>query len=60
MLHRPIEVAGVKRTSNEWVVGTKNPAHGRVFSFRGSGGSLCTLARSPEPLAVLDVPLIAA
>ncbi len=29
---------GVKRTSNEWMAGTKNPAHGRVFSFPGSGG----------------------
>ena len=28
------------------------------FHF-GSGGSLCTLATSPEALAVLDVPLIA-
>ena len=26
----------------------------------GSGGSLRTLARSPEPIAVLEVPLIAA
>jgi hypothetical protein len=26
----------------------------------GSGGALCTLARSPKPLVVLDVPLIAA
>jgi hypothetical protein len=26
----------------------------------GSGGSLCTLARSPEPFAVLDIPLLAA
>ena len=32
---------------------------GRRFLF-GSGGALCTLARSPEPLAVLEVPLIAA
>jgi len=28
----------VKRTSNEWMAGTKNPAHGRVFSLPGSGG----------------------
>ena len=28
--------------------------------FYGSGGSLCTLARSPEALAMLDIPLIAA
>ncbi len=26
----------------------------------GSGGSLCMLATSPEPLAVLQVPLLAA
>jgi hypothetical protein len=30
-----------------------------IFRF-GSGGSLCTLARSPEPLAIMEVPLIAA
>ncbi len=28
--------------------------------FVGSGGALCTLARSPEPVAVLMVPLIPA
>ncbi len=26
----------------------------------GSGGTLCTLARSPEPVAVLEIPLLAA
>ncbi len=28
--------------------------------FSGSGGALCTLATSPTPVAVLEVPLIAA
>ena len=30
-----------KRTSSGWMEDTKNPAHGRVFSFSGSGGVLC-------------------
>jgi len=32
---------------------------GAGFLF-GSGGALCTLATAPQPLAVLEVPLIAA
>jgi len=35
-------------------------AVGASVELTGSGGSLRPLARSPEPLAVLDVPLIAA
>jgi len=28
---------GQKRTSNEWMAGTKNPARGRVFGFLVAG-----------------------
>jgi hypothetical protein len=35
-------------------------AVGASVELTGSGGSLRTLATSQEPLAVLDVPLIAA
>jgi hypothetical protein len=40
--------------------GQEKPGTWPGFQFPGSGGLLCTLAMSPEPLAVLDVPLIAA
>ena len=33
------------------------PAGTGYFCF-GSGGALCTLARSPEPVAILEVPLL--
>jgi hypothetical protein len=33
---------------------------GGDLAIGGSGGALCTLATSPEPIAVLEVPLIAA
>ncbi len=36
----------------------KNPAQGRVLSFLGSGGALCTLATAAQSFAVLEVPLI--
>ena len=38
----------------------RRPQKGTGAFFSGSGGSLCTLARSSEPFAVLEVPLIAA
>ncbi len=35
--------------SPEWPLGghKKNPAHGRVLSFRGSGGVICTVPTAP-------------
>ena len=38
----------------------ENGPHKGTHSSFGSGGALCTLARSQEPLAVLEVPLLAA
>ena len=35
-------------------------AVGASVELTGSGGPLCTLARSSEPLAVLEIPLLAA
>ncbi len=40
--------------------GHKKPGTWPGFHFPGSGGSLCTLATGPAPLAVFEVPLVAA
>jgi len=42
----------VKRTSIDRLAGTKNPAHGRVLSFRGSGGVLCAVPTIPKRVRV--------
>ena len=51
---------GCKADIERVIGGNKKPGTWPGFPFLGSGASLCTLARAPDPVAVLEVPLIAA
>ena len=41
-------LARVSWTPNHGMAGTKNPAHGRVFVFLGSGGVICAVPTVPK------------
>lgn len=59
MLHRPVEVTGVKRTSIEEKAGEKNLAHGRVLGFLVAGARFARWQWLSSSVVVLQVWLIA-